>query len=189
MQNKRLLIFTVSILMVLIIPIIIYLYNFNSVTFDKGFYKKEFLKYNVYGNLENYDVENINDGVLNYLKKEKDDKLIKNDFFSEREKIHFLDVKNLIQKVLTIYYFSLFLFLLFSTILIFLLKFNFKFIIKKFFVIILFGSILTLFYTLLFFIVSKSNFNFAFDLFHKTFFSFGSYTFNPHPAPCFYSHH
>ena len=69
MMNKKLFTLIVSILMVLDVPFIIYGFNFNSVAFDEDYYKKEFSKYNVYGNLENYAIEKINSDVLNYLKK------------------------------------------------------------------------------------------------------------------------
>ena len=112
MESKKLFLLIVSVLMVLTIPFIIYGYNFNSVAFDESLYKKEFSKYNVYTKLKNYDIEIINNDVLNYLKNVKNNNLIKNDFFNEREKTHLLDVKILISKVLSIYYFSVILFLL-----------------------------------------------------------------------------
>lgn len=179
MEYKRLLIFVISILMILIIPIIIYGYSFNSIAFDGDLYKREFSKYDVYGKLKNYDIESINDDVLVYLKSGKNDELIKNDFFNEREKLHLLDVKNLIQKVFSIYYLSIILFLLLFILLLISINFNFKIIIKKLSIILPIGSLLTLLNTLIFFILSKLNFDFLFDIFHKTFFSAGSYLFNP----------
>jgi len=196
MKNKRLFMLVISILMVLTIPFIIYLYNFNSIAFDRDLYKKEFLKYNVYNNLNNYDIENINNNVLNYLINEKDSSLIDNDFFNEREKLHLLDVKNLIQKVLAIYYYSMISFLLLFILLILLLSwkskisrtpkifdfcvnFNFKIIGKRVLIILLFGSLLTLLDAVSFFLLSNFNFDFTFDLFHETFFSLGTFTFNP----------
>ncbi|MAH01802.1 MAG: DUF1461 domain-containing protein [Candidatus Woesearchaeota archaeon] len=196
MTNKKLFTLIVSILMVLAVPFIIYGFNFNSVAFDEDYYKKEFSKYNVYGNLENYDIEKINSDVLNYLKNEKNNELIKNEFFNEREKIHLLDVKNLIQTIFTIFNISIILFLSLFILLVLLLSrelkiprtpkifdfcanFNFKKITKKLLIILVIGSLLTLLDAVIFFILSNFNFNFIFDLFHKTFFSFGTYTFNP----------
>ncbi len=179
MKHKRLFTLIVSVIMVLLIPIIIYLHNFNSSAFDGNFYKKEFLKYNVYTNLKNHDIEKINDDVLNYLKYNNYDELIKNDFFSQREKTHLLDVKNLIQNLFLIYYISLILFLLLFAVLIFLLDFNYKIIVERFFVMMFFSSLLTLLDAFLFFILTKLNFDFIFDFFHKTFFPIGAYMFNP----------
>lgn len=179
MDYKKLFISIVSILMILIVPIIIYGFNFNSVAFDENFYKKEFSKHNVYNNLKDYDIEKINNDVLAYLKFEKNNKLIEDNFFNKREKTHLLDVKNLIQTLFNIYYFSIFFIILLIIILIILLNFNFKKIIKMFLIILSIGSLLTLLYAVLFFLLSNFNFNFVFDLFHKTFFSAGTYIFNP----------
>ncbi len=179
MESKKLFLLIVSVLMVLTIPFIIYGYNFNSVAFDESLYKKEFSKYNVYTKLKNYDIEIINNDVLNYLKNEKNNNLIKNDFFNEREKTHLLDVKILISKVLSIYYFSVILFLLLFILLIFLINFYFKKITKRLLIILAVGSFLTLLDAVLFFILSNLNFNFVFDLFHESFFNFGTYTFDP----------
>ncbi len=178
MKYKKLLTLIISILMVLTIPFIIYLYNFNSIAFDEDFYKKEFLENNVYDNLENYYIENINNDFLNYLRNEKNNLLINNDFFNEREKTHLLDVKNLIQTIFTIFYISIILFLLLFILLIILMDFNFKLIIKRLLIILTIGSFLTLLDAVLFLILSNFNFSFVFDLFHETFFSFGTYTFD-----------
>jgi len=135
------------------IPIIIYGFNFNSVAFDQDLYKEEFSKYNIYENLENYEIENINNDVLNYLT--NGNNLIENNFFNQREKTHLLDVKLLIEKVLMIYYISTFLFLFLFILLIFLYNYNFKIILKRILIILLIGSILTVLYTALFFISSS----------------------------------
>ncbi|MCH8004560.1 MAG: DUF1461 domain-containing protein [Nanoarchaeota archaeon] len=178
MDKKRLLILIIPILMVLVIPFIIYLYNFNSIAFNEDLYKEEFSKYDIYNDLKNYDIEEINNDVLNYLMNGKNN-LIKNNFFNAREKTHLLDVKNLIQTIINIYYISLILFIILIIILITLLNFNFRNIGKKLLIILAIGSLLTLLGTVLFFISSSLNFDFTFDLFHKTFFIPGTFTFNP----------
>jgi len=179
MINKKLLLIIIPVIMTLLVPIILYAYNLNSVAFDETFYKKEFQKYNVYENLKDYDVERINNKVLNYLRYEKNEKLIDEDFFTKREKQHFLDVKNLFQGVFSGYYVSLALFLLLFIILFSLVNFNYKKITEKIFIILFFGSLLTLIDAFIFFILSNANFNFVFDNLHKIFFSIGTYTFNP----------
>lgn len=179
MNHKRLLELTASILMVLTLPFMIYGYNFNSVAFDKAVYKKEFSKYNVYENLEDYDIESINDDVLNYFKNNDDNNLIANDFFNEREKTHLLDVKHLIEKVFAAYYSAIILFLLLFSILIFLMNLNFKIIIRRLLIILAIGSLLALLDGIILFLFSRFNFNFVFGWFHKSFFSFGTYTFDP----------
>ena len=178
MNNKKLFILIISILIIITIPFIIYSFNFNSVAFNKDLYKKEFSKYNVYTNLKDYDVESINNNVLNYLVNGKNN-LIENNFFNEREKTHLLDVKNLIQTIFNIYYFSIILIILLIIILIILLNFNFRLITKRFLIILIIGSLLILLDAAAFFVLSNFNFNFVFDIFHKTFFSAGTFTFNP----------
>ena len=114
-----------------------------------------------------------------HFKNDKNSDLIEDNFFNEREKAHLLDVKNLIGTILTLYYFSIGLFFLLFILLIFLLNFKIEKIVKNFLLVLLFGSTLTLLDALLLFILSNLNFDFIFDLFHKTFFVFGTYTFNP----------
>ena len=179
MKDKKLFVLIVSVLMALIIPIIIYGFNFNSVAFDKDLYKKEFLKYNVYSNLKNHDIENINNDILDYLSNLNKNELIENDFFNGREKMHLLDVKKLINKIFIIYYLSVILFLLSFILLIISMNFNFKKIIKNFLIILSIGSTLTLVGAILSNISSNLNFDFVFTSFHETFFSLGTYTFNP----------
>ena len=131
MKQSELFVKAISVLMAVLIPIILYGFNFNSIAFNRELYKEEFSKHNVYDNLKNYDIEKINDGVLNYLKNGKNNNLIENDFFNEREKRHLLDVKRLVQGVLSIFYFSTTLFLLLIITLFLLMNFNFELILKK----------------------------------------------------------
>ncbi len=179
MDYKKLLINAISVLMALLIPLIIFLYNFNSAVFDRDYYKKEFSKYNVYENLKDYDAEKINNDTLNYFISGKNNGLIENNFFNEREKMHLLDVKNLIQGILLMYYFSITLFFLFFFLIAILMGFNFKNIFKKFLIISLFGSSTAFLAGILLAISSNLNFDFVFGVFHKTFFNAGTFIFNP----------
>ena len=179
MKQSELFVKVISVLMVISIPIVLYGFIFNSTAFDRGLYKEEFSKYNVYNNLKYYDAEKINDEVLDYLTNGKNNNLIENDFFNEREKQHLLDVKRLIQGVLSIYYFSITLFLLSAIILFLLMNFNFIDISKKLLIILAFGSLLALLGAGLAYLPSSLNFDFTFNMFHKTFFSPGTYLFNP----------
>ena len=179
MKQSELFVKIISVLMIISTPIILYGFNFNSIAFDRGLYKEEFSKYDVYNNLEDYDAKKINDEVLNYLKSGKNKDLIQNDFFNEREKQHLLDVRNLVQGVLSIYYFSIISFLLSIMLLFLLMNFNFELILKKLLIISTFGSLLAFLGAGLAYLPSSLNFDFAFDAFHKTFFSPGTYLFNP----------
>ncbi|MBI2134396.1 DUF1461 domain-containing protein [Candidatus Woesearchaeota archaeon] len=178
MRNKSLSL-AVSIAMILLVPAIFYGYALNSTAFDREFYKKEFLQYGVYNDLQDYDVDSINNEVLNYLKMPGNNELMGTDFFDKREKAHLLDVKILIHRTLKIYFISLALFLILAASLAFLLGFAPKIIFQRFLLILLFGCTLSLSAAFLLFAVSKTDFDFAFGLLHKTFFSAGTYTFNP----------
>ena len=179
MRQSELFVKVISVLMVISVPIILYGFNFNSIAFDRGLYKEEFSKHNAYDNLKYYNVEKINDEVLNYLTNGKNNNIIRNDFFNEREKQHLLDVKRLVQGVLSIYHFSITVFLLSIIILFLLMNFNFSGISRKLLIILTFGSLLTFLGAGLAYLPSSLNFDFAFDTFHKTFFSPGTYLFNP----------
>ena len=179
MDYKHLTLLIVSVVMILLVPVIFYGYAFNSAAFNREFYKKEFLDYGVYNNLPNYDIDNTNNEVLNYLQTGKNSSLIENNFFNEREKEHLLDVKNLIHKVLNIYYTSIILFLILSISLVFLLEFDSKAISQRFLLVLFFGSILALAAAFLLFALSKTDFDFAFGMLHETFFPVGTYAFNP----------
>ena len=179
MKQSELFVKIISVLMIISTPIILCGFNFNSIAFERGLYKEEFSKYDVYNNLEDYDAKKINDEVLNYLKSGKNKDLIQNDFFNEREKQHLLDVRNLVQGVLSIYYFSIISFLLSIMLLFLLMNFNFELILKKLLIISTFGSLLAFLGAGLAYLPSSLNFDFAFDAFHKTFFSPGTYLFNP----------
>ena len=179
MDYRNLTLLIVSVVMILLVPAIFYGYAFNSAAFDREFYKKEFLDYGVYNNLPDYDIDNTNNEVLNYLQTGKNSNLIGNKFFNEREQEHLLDVKNLIHKALNIYYISIILFLILSVSLVFLLDFDSKAILQRFLLVLFFGSILALAAAFLLFVIPKTDFNFAFGLLHETFFAVGTYTFNP----------
>ena len=59
MGYNKLAIKIISAVIVLLIPIILYGFNFNSIAFNRSLYKEEFSKHNVYDNLKNYDIEKI----------------------------------------------------------------------------------------------------------------------------------
>ena len=179
MRDKKLLISVISILAALLIPIILFGFNFNSIAFNNDLYKKEFSKYGIYSALRGYDIDSINNKVLNYLMANNGNELIDADFFNEREKAHLLDVKNLIHSIFKVYYFSAILFLLLLIILVCMMDFKVKGIAGRLLIIFSAGSLLALLVAVLFFALSSLEFNFAFDTFHKTFFSPGTYTFNP----------
>ncbi|MBL7055707.1 DUF1461 domain-containing protein [Candidatus Woesearchaeota archaeon] len=168
--------FTLTLTSILYV-IIIFFFNFNLVVFDESFYKQEFAKYEVYSNLEDQDVDNINKEVLQYLK--FSDGNLQNEFFTEREKSHMKDVKGFFDNSSRIYLASLVSIVALFLLSIFFFNSNFKLIIKNVIRIIFFGSFLTLIIFFLIFIISIIDFNFFFGKFHETFFPEGTYVFNP----------
>jgi len=174
LKKRKIINLFLIVLLVLDIPFILYSFNFNYFAFNGDFHKKEFRKYDGYNKLKNYDIEKINNDVLDYLKN-KNVELIDNDFFNEREKTHLEDVKDLVQFFLFLFYFSIVLFF----ILLFLIAILNKKIIKNLGIVFFFSGILTFLDAFIFWIMVKLNFNFVFDLIHKTFFKPGTYVFDP----------
>ena len=151
-----------KLLLVLTIIIFIPLITFRFLVFNLDFYEKEFTKLNVYDKFpkETAD-ENIKE-LISYLKN-KDS--LETDFFNEKEKQHLIDVKNLINKAISLFYLTLFLLIIF-------LILNYKSLSKPF----LYSgvSIIILIIILLFL-----DFNQAFLNFHKLFFSNDLWLLNP----------
>lgn len=175
MKNKKIII--LIILLIINVYLLLYFINFNIIAFDKNFYKKEFLKYDVYSKLANEDIEKINNDVLLYLK-HGNNELIKNDFFNTKEKQHLLDVKNLIQGLNLFFYFLIILFFFLLLTLFFLVKNKKKRV--KYIVIILIGSsLLTIVDVFFFWLIVKLNFAGFFDKFHNLFFKPGTWIFDP----------
>jgi len=166
---KKKIIFILTVLLVLEIPVLLYLLNFRFIAFDKSFYKEEFLKYGVYSRFPDHNIDDINSNLLSYL---KGDAELETEFFSQREKNHLSDVKALIQFFIFLLYSSLIVFIILLTALIFISKQQ----IYSVYVLI-FGGILTLIDTILFYILIRINFSFIFSTFHKIFFEADSWLF------------
>lgn len=178
MELKKTIINILITLLVLDVPFLLYSYNFNKIVFDNDFYKKEFEKHEVYGRLEGYDVEKINNNVLDYLKN-KDIYLADDGFFNERERIHLTDVKEQVQIILYILYFSIILFFVLILLLV-ILNGNLKKIMKNVGIVFLFSGILTFLDAFVFWLMARGNFDFVFELMHKIFFKAGTYVFDPY---------
>ncbi len=86
---KKISIFII-ILLIINLLILIYLANFKLMIYNNDFYNKEFKKNNVYNEVENADIK-LNEILLFF----KDKKQLGDDF-TENEKSHLQDVKNLI---------------------------------------------------------------------------------------------
>ena len=80
----------IIILLIINLPILIYLGNFKLITYDKNFYKNQFKENKVYDTISSAD--NLLDNILSFLKTNQP----LNDEFTENEKSHMVDVKNLV---------------------------------------------------------------------------------------------
>jgi len=71
-MNKKFIVYFLIILLIFNITWLIYISSFNLAVFhNKNFYKKEFTKLGVYDDLKDYDVDKINNEVLDYLSNKK----------------------------------------------------------------------------------------------------------------------
>ncbi|MBM3199800.1 DUF1461 domain-containing protein, partial [Candidatus Woesearchaeota archaeon] len=86
-----------------LIPVCLLLFSFRLVVFDEGFYKSEFEKYDVYDDVEKESADSALKSLVDYM---KDGKPL-SDFFNEKEKAHMVDVRNIIQKLLLVFYITL----------------------------------------------------------------------------------
>ena len=167
MKNKKLR-YSILIILVLIIPFLFYLFNFRMLVFNEGYYQSEFRKHGVYSEIE--DADEINSGVLSDFKGGK----LLPDFFTNEEKSHLEDVKNLIQKSLLFFYslIIIFLILIFSLFCYLKNKKNFKKIFKKDLgLVLIIGGLLAFLDAFIFYLMVKLNFDFVFEWFHRIFFT------------------
>ena len=154
-MKKNILLILISIFL----SIILILSGFRLIIFNENLYKKEFNKYNIYSNFDSKNVVDKNLNLLiNYLKN-KDSKL-ETDFFNKKEKVHLNDVKNLIQKLIFLFY--SFITLLILIISYFIYKKRYKFILKF----LILASVFTMFFILMFYLLILFNFDDTFTYFH-----------------------
>lgn len=72
-------------------------YSLNYVAFDKSFYYQQYEKNGIYDIFSKSQVSNATEELLTYLKYGKNE-FIQSSFFNQKEKLHLIDVKNLLQK-------------------------------------------------------------------------------------------
>ncbi len=165
------------IFLIILTPLLISLSSFQSTLTDNAFFYKEFTTYHVQETLP-IEANNLHNQVMTYLLFEKKQVLIPSDTFNQKEKIHLLDVKDLLQKTILLWklvtlatIFSLF-------ILISLEKEDKKILsslIKVFFI----GSALTLLITFSVGFLFAINFDQSFVSFHELFFTNNFWMLNP----------
>ncbi len=81
--------------LILVIPVVIILSFLNILIYDSDFYAKEFEKLDVYEAYEKEFVEEKKEELWSYLRGDSD---LEGEFFSDRDKAHMKDVKNILIK-------------------------------------------------------------------------------------------
>jgi len=170
-NNTILVIFSLSIFIILIFG------SLNMMIFNKDFYYKEYSKNGAYSQLENKNideetVQNITENIIKYFRNTEDLK-----YFSQAEKSHMADVKQLIRTMQFIYYGA-------AAISIGLFFYCYKrFKEDKFAFLemlsrtLLYSSIASAAFLIIIFLMSVFSFEFLFTGFHLLFFPQGNWTF------------
>lgn len=147
-----------------LIPFLLLLLSFRLVVFDAGFYKSEFEKYGIYERFDKSVADSAVNNLIGYMKSG----VPLSDFFNEKEKAHMIDVRNVIQKLLSLFYILAF-------VVVALLAYNRKNLFKSLF----YGGVFTLILLLIFFTVAYTGFDTVFYKFHELSFSNDLWMLNP----------
>lgn len=145
-----------------------------SNTYDLKKYDSRFQKFGVYNVLEKEVALDKAQNIISFFKSKSN---LDNTFFSENEISHLYDVKNILQKSKTTYYFSLFLIWSSLIILAFLDKKNYFINLSN--TTFSLGLIILVMITLFLVLYYLFGFKFVFEKFHHVFFT-GNYAFDPH---------
>lgn len=160
-------IFTLSLIIVLILTTV------QIITFDINYFESKFNEYNIYEKtgIKRDNLLNITEKMLDYLKGEKDNLIIKETIkgekqivFGKRERLHMDDVKKLFINGFFIRNISFFV-LIISFFLLY--KYYKKYLVKLF----MYAPIISIIFLMMFGILITSNFNRYFTLFHEILFT------------------
>lgn len=164
----------VIIILSIVLFIIIIFGSLNFMVFNKDFYFKEYSKNNVYDRLpETIEAENVTNNMLSYFHNKDELR-----YFSDIEKSHMEDVKNLIRIMQFTYYSAA---LLCVAIFIYAYKifrddqFRFIKIISK---ATFYSAVISITFLMILFLMTVFSFNFLFTVFHLIFFSQGNWMFS-----------
>ena len=168
---KNKLVLTIVVLSILIIPLIIYLSNLKIMMFDEEFHIEEIKKTGSYERFNN--TVGIHHELINYYRFNNKQELVDIDIYTEKEKQHLLDVKNLFKTGILILNISIITLIILIAALVYFDK-NYR---KNIMSACMLGSFLSIFYMIPIVLAAKLQFNFFFDRFHKIFFE-GNYMFS-----------
>jgi integral membrane protein (TIGR01906 family) len=179
-QSKNIIKNIIIILFTIVLFVIIIFGSLNMMIFNKDFYYKEYAKNGVYLELSGDKAvgeeiaQNVTENVIKYFRNTEELK-----YFTETEKSHMTDVKNLIRLMQFIYYSAAVL----SIILFFYCYKKFKddkyMFIKILAKSLLYSSIVAGAFLILMFLMSIFSFDFLFTTFHVIFFPQGNWMFDP----------
>ncbi|MBI2558395.1 DUF1461 domain-containing protein [Candidatus Woesearchaeota archaeon] len=159
-------------LMIIIVPSLVFLLIANFASFDSSFYRKEFLKYNVYKDVPQADF--LHEKVIKFIDGKSNGMP---NAFNQREMQHLEDVRKLIQVSKIVFCILVILFLLLAVLSA--LKLNAKRLIINFFgKVLAFGGILTIAMAVVLLLLVSLDFSIAFESFHLMFFEKGTYVFD-----------
>ena len=162
----------VKFLLVLIIPLMLFLFVLNIVGFDDSFYEQKFSEYGVSESVPK--AGSLHKKVMDFIKGDSHELP---DDFNEKEKQHLTDVRGLISFGTVLMYLLIILFIGLLALSAFTLKVNTymnRFVGK----VLLFGGLLTLGLAALVFLFIMTDFDSAFESFHRAFFASGTYSFD-----------
>ncbi|HLC65397.1 MAG TPA: DUF1461 domain-containing protein [Candidatus Nanoarchaeia archaeon] len=163
---------------ILLIPLFLVLSSFQSLLADEDFFYEGFEKYGVYAALPAVDVNKFHRDLIEYLISEKTDAEFSSIILNEKEKIHLVDVKNLIQPALLLWKIAtiaviLLIFLLIS------LQFNDWRLLRSLVAMFSIGSLLTIIILAAFLASVLLNFSSMFVSFHEILFTNDFWMLNP----------
>lgn len=157
-----------NIILLLLIPIIILLTNFSLLAFSEKYYEEQYIKNNVYEQIQKEELDQATKQLINYLKKGGE---LQGDYFNEKEKQHLKDVRQIIKYLILTLYFTAALAAIIGTI-------SFRKNKRLFGKALFLGGLLTVaLLTIMFFLLS--NFESTFLQFHRIAFSNDLWILNP----------
>lgn len=154
-------------LSILLVLIIIILLNFRFIVFNERYYNKEFTKLGIKNIFQENDLKSRLSNLLNFFKDKED---LNSGFFNQKERLHLVDVKKLINYSFKVLYSSLILMILFLIII------RDKRLILN---ILVYGPSSAVLLILLLFLIFSLNFSYAFLNFHLITFSNNYWQLNP----------
>lgn len=161
-----------------IISLILLIYSGSIIyaAFDESFYEKGFKKFDVYSALKGYDIESINQKVLDFLAGGKDN--LPRNFFTQREISHLDDVRGIFSIIISTFFISLALLILPFISLVFIIKNKIR-ILKFFDRIFLMAGLAVIGINIILIMALSIDFGMSFDIFHRSFFAEDTYLFSP----------